>query len=82
MTVLDFIEKLKKYPETLDVRVLNAAIEDDNSCPTFEVKNVTSAKEDDDFEGLRDLDFVYIEFVDEEYVNEEYLLEPSAIGNS
>lgn len=76
MKVLDLIEKLKQYPDDLEVRVMNVVIEDDESCPTFEIKSVSSAKEnDEEFEEPRDMDFVFIEMLDNEYIQDEYNLD-------
>jgi len=73
MKVLELIKKLKQYPEELEVRVMNMAIEDDESCPTFEIKSISSAKEnDEEFEEPRDMDFVFIEILDNEYIQEKY----------
>jgi hypothetical protein len=73
MLVSELIEKLQQYPNELEVRVMNVAIEDDESCPTFEVKAISSAKEnDEDYEEPRDMDFVYIEMLDNSYIQEEY----------
>ncbi len=35
MLVSELIEKLQQYPNELEVRVMNVAIEDDESCPEF-----------------------------------------------
>lgn len=76
MKVLDLIEKLKQYPEDLEVRVMNVAIEDDESCPTFEIKSISSAKEnDEEFKEPHDMDFVFIEMLDNEYIQDEYNLD-------
>lgn len=73
MKVSELIEKLKQYPEDLEVRVMNVAIEDDESCPTFEIKSISSAKEnDEEFSEPRDMDFVFIEMLDNSYIQEEY----------
>ena len=70
MKVKDLILQLKKYDEELEVRVLNSAIEDDESCPTFEIKSAISAMEFDDcFDSERDVNFVWIEIFDNEYTN-------------
>jgi len=69
MLVSELIEKLQKYPQNLEVRVMNVAIEDDESCPTFEVKAISSAKEnDEDYEDPIDMDFVYIEMLNNSYI--------------
>ncbi|MCA1920228.1 MAG: hypothetical protein LDL38_12565 [Flavobacterium piscis] len=73
MLVSELIEKLQKYPQDLEVRVMNVAIEDDESCPTFEVKSISSAKEnDEDLEEPRDMDFVFIEMLDNSYIMPEF----------
>ena len=73
MLVSELIEKLQQYPSELEVRVMNVAIEDDESCPTFEIKAISSAKEnDEEYEEPRDMDFVYIEMLDNSYIQEEY----------
>ena len=73
MLVSELIEKLQKYTQDLEVRVMNVAIEDDESCPTFEIKSISSAKEnDEEFEEPRDMDFVFIEMLDNSYIQEEF----------
>lgn len=73
MNVSALIEKLKTYQPDLEVRVMNVAIEDDESCPTFEIKSISSAKEiNDEFEEPRDMNFVLIEIIDNSYIQEEF----------
>lgn len=76
MTVKELIEKLTSYDQDLEVRTMNISIEDDSSCPTFELKGVSSQKENnEDFEEPRDMDFVWLEFKDNSYIREEVNLD-------
>lgn len=73
MKTFELIEKLSEYPSELEVRVLNTAIEDDCSCPTFTVHSVSANSENnDEFNLETDVDYLVIEFTDGEYIQDEF----------
>jgi hypothetical protein len=73
MLVSELIEKLQQYPSELEVRIMNVAIEDYESCPSFEIKGISSAKENaEDYQEPRDMNFVFIEMLDREYIQEQF----------
>jgi hypothetical protein len=74
MKVKELKEQLEKYDDNLEVRLSNVCIEDDESMPTFEIKDVESASEaaGDEFDKESDLEFVFLEFYDDEYIKNEY----------
>ncbi|MDY0389197.1 MAG: hypothetical protein RBT65_19175 [Methanolobus sp.] len=52
---------------------MNVAIEDYESCPSFEIKGISSAKENaEDYQEPRDMNFVFIEMLDREYIQEQF----------
>jgi hypothetical protein len=75
MTVKELKESLSKYSDNLDVRIMNICIEDDESCPTFELKEISSAKEQEEFNKNTDMDFVWLVIKDTEYIKEEFIIE-------
>lgn len=75
MSVKELKEKLSKYSEDLEVRVMNICVEDDESCPTFEVKEIVSAKEQEEFNETTDMDFVWLVMKDTYYIKEEFIIE-------
>lgn len=73
MKVSDLIEKLKKFPQDVEVRIMNVAIEDDESCPTFELKQIEKASDVDNFDKDTDVEFVFLQFLDDDYVDDVFL---------
>lgn len=78
MNKKELVEKLSKYPDDMEVRVINFAIDDNEACPTFDVLEVSSNKEDSEeetWDDKEDVDFIYIHTYDEEYVADEFLFD-------
>ncbi|MHB8871592.1 MAG: hypothetical protein ACYC5G_04010 [Candidatus Doudnabacteria bacterium] len=73
MLVSELVSKLLTYPQDLEVRTLNTAIEDDCSCPTFTIHSVSSNSENnEEFDSVRDVEYLVIEFTDDEYIQDEF----------
>ena len=73
MLVSELASKLLTYPRDLEVRTLNTAIEDNESCPTFTIHSVSANSENnEEFDSSRDVDYLTIEFTDNEYIQDEF----------
>lgn len=73
MLVSELASKLLTYPQDLEVRTLNTAIEDNESCPTFTIHSVSANSENnEEFDSSRDVDYLTIEFTDNEYIQDEF----------
>jgi len=74
MNKAELIKLLQPYPDDMEVRVINASIENDNGCPTFQITSVSTADitEDPD-EDYVDFKGIVIEFDDDVYIHDLYL---------
>lgn len=65
MNVNTLIDELKKLPGTLPVVMMNTAIEDDESCPTFEITDIEQHNE----KGKR---FVSLQIEDTDFIKKSF----------
>lgn len=73
MLVSELVSKLLTYPQDLEVRTINSAIEDDETCPTFTIYSVSANSENnEEFDSKKDVDYLVIEFTDNEYIQDEF----------
>ncbi len=75
MKVKELIQKLQAYYGDLEVRIMNTAIDVDESCPTFEIDDVESAL-DINFEvetiTCKEDDFILIEYKNDLHIDNMY----------
>ena len=74
MLVSELVSKLLTYPQDVEVRALNTAIEDNETCPTFTIYSISSNSENNESFSLEngDVEFISIEFMDNEYIKDEF----------
>ena len=73
MLVSELVSKLLTYPQDLEVRTINSAIEDDETCPTFTIHSVfANSENNEEFDSKKDVDYLVIEFTDNEYIQDEF----------
>jgi hypothetical protein len=76
MKVSELIKQLAEYDPNIDVRIMNTAIDEDESCPTFELESIESASDivrETEAVGFDpDTDIVFLEFSDELHIKDEY----------
>jgi hypothetical protein len=72
MNKKELLEKLKNYPEDMEVRIINASIENDEYCPTFEITSISKTSASGMDESEEEQECILIEFNNGTYLADKF----------